>query len=251
MTKKYESLEMKYRDLRDVAVREAERNFDRLKKQGEERAQTANQLIANLKSEVTAQKELAKEGASFKKQFEASEAKIDNLQARITELTTALSESKNEMKTLSAKLSAARATEAANAKVPGSAMKNGTGGSRAAASSETVHSTQLAQLKEDLYGDLTGLIVRGVKRDGPEDTFDCIQTGRGRTLHFKLAIANENSSEGYDDAQFMYMPQLDPKRDEDLIEMLPDYLVEEISFPRLHAAKFYSRVQKALTERLD
>ena len=49
----------------------------------------------------------------------------------------------------------------------------------------------------------------------------------------------------------MYMPQLDPKRDEELIEMLPDYLVEEISFPRLHAAKFYSRVQKALTERLD
>lgn len=197
MTKKYETLEAKYRDLRDIAVREAERNFDRLKKQGDERAQSksvfraqqlstnlcsaANQLIASLKSEVAAQKELVKEGASFKKQFETSEAKIDNLQARITELTTALSESKNEMKTLSAKLSAARAAEAANAKVPGSAMKNGAGGARATASSETVHSTQLAQLKEDLYGDLTGLIVRSVKRDGPEDTFDCIQTGRGRS----------------------------------------------------------------------
>jgi hypothetical protein len=38
MTKKYESLELKYRDLRDIGIREAERNFDRLRKQGEEKA---------------------------------------------------------------------------------------------------------------------------------------------------------------------------------------------------------------------
>jgi len=38
MTQKYESLERKYLDLKEVAVREAERNFDRLKKQTDERA---------------------------------------------------------------------------------------------------------------------------------------------------------------------------------------------------------------------
>lgn len=38
LTKKYESMEAKYRDLREIGVKEAERNFDRLKKQGEERA---------------------------------------------------------------------------------------------------------------------------------------------------------------------------------------------------------------------
>ncbi len=38
MTRKYESLDVKYRDLRELAVKEAERNFDRLKKQAEERA---------------------------------------------------------------------------------------------------------------------------------------------------------------------------------------------------------------------
>jgi hypothetical protein len=38
LTRKYESLEVKYRDLREIGVQEAERNFDRLKKQGEERA---------------------------------------------------------------------------------------------------------------------------------------------------------------------------------------------------------------------
>jgi hypothetical protein len=38
MTQKYESLERKYADLKEVAVREAERNFDRLKKQTDEKA---------------------------------------------------------------------------------------------------------------------------------------------------------------------------------------------------------------------
>lgn len=47
------------------------------------------------------------------------------------------------------------------------------------------------------------------------------------------------------------MPQLDESRDRDLIEVLPNFLVEEISFPRPHAAKFYARVMKSLTERLD
>ncbi len=38
MTQKYESLEQKHRDLKEVAVREAERNFDKLKKQTEEKS---------------------------------------------------------------------------------------------------------------------------------------------------------------------------------------------------------------------
>lgn len=40
MTQKYESLEAKYRDLKEVAVREAERNFDRLKKQTDDKAKS-------------------------------------------------------------------------------------------------------------------------------------------------------------------------------------------------------------------
>lgn len=36
MTKKYESLNVKYQDLRDIGLKEAERNFERLKKQSEE-----------------------------------------------------------------------------------------------------------------------------------------------------------------------------------------------------------------------
>lgn len=38
LTRKYDNLEARYRDLRDIGVKEAELNYDRLKKQGEERA---------------------------------------------------------------------------------------------------------------------------------------------------------------------------------------------------------------------
>lgn len=37
MTKKYESLNVKYQDLREIGLKEAERNFDRLKKNSEEK----------------------------------------------------------------------------------------------------------------------------------------------------------------------------------------------------------------------
>jgi len=33
--------------------------------------------------------------------------------------------------------------------------------------------------------------------------------------------------------------------------LLPDYLVEEITFPRPQAARFYARVGKALTEKVE
>jgi hypothetical protein len=72
---------------------------------------------------------------------------------------------------------------------------------------------------------------------------------RQLALHFKLAVTNEKSIDNYEDAQCQYIPQLDPSRDKQLIELLPDYLVEEITFPRPQAARFYARVVKALTER--
>lgn len=69
-------------------------------------------------------------------------------------------------------------------------------------------------------------------------------------LHFKLAMGNDGA-DSFDEVQFTYLPQLDAGRDEELIESLPDYLVEEITFPRPQAARFYARVMKSLTERLD
>ncbi|TQN74317.1 Monopolin complex subunit pcs1 [Colletotrichum shisoi] len=243
-TRKYDNLEAKYRDLRDLGVKAAERNFDILKKESEERAKTANELISHLKADLAVQRDLAKAGQQHQKQLQEMEAKV-------TALTTSLAEAKQEVKTLSTRLAASRSAEAAaSAKVvPGSAVKSGSAAAaRAIASSDAV---QTGQLREDLYGDLTGLIVRLTKRDSAGQVFDCIQTGRNGTLHFKLEVESESSGENYEEAHFTYKPQLDSNRDRDLIDMLPDFLVEEITFPRPHAAKFYARVIKSLTERID
>ncbi|KAK1755978.1 chromosome segregation protein Csm1/Pcs1-domain-containing protein [Echria macrotheca] len=250
MTQKYETLEQKYRDLRDVAVREAERNFDRLKKQSEERAKAAEQLIASLKSELAAKKEEAKEVVHLKKQLEQTESKSEDLEARVTALTTSLSDSKTEIKALNMKLSAARSVEAPT-KVPGSVVKGG-GATKgllgADAQPNNVSALVTYRLKENLYSDLTGLIVRGAKRENGEDVYDCLQTGRNGTLHFKLTVPSDASAENFDDAQTFYTPHLEPKRDRDLISILPDFLVEPIGFARRDTSKFYSRVLKALND---
>uniref|UniRef100_L2FFX2 Chromosome segregation protein n=1 Tax=Colletotrichum fructicola (strain Nara gc5) TaxID=1213859 RepID=L2FFX2_COLFN len=224
--RKYESLELKYRDLRDIGIKAAERNFDNLKKESEERANS------NLKADLAAQRALVKEGQQDRK-------KLEGLEAKVAELTASLSEARQEVKTLSTKLAASRSAEA-TAKVPGSAIKGGTAAARAIATASS-DAVQTAQMKEDLYGDLTGLIVRVVKRDSTGQVFDCIQTGRNGTLHFKLEVETESSGDNYEEAHFTYKPQLDSNRDRDLIDLLPDFLVEEIEFSRPHAAKFYSR----------
>lgn len=150
-----------------------------------------NQLIAGLKEDLEAQKRLAKEGQKCQQQLEASEAKVDSLQAQVTEMTTSLAESRTEIKALTTKLNAARAAEvaataqaqAAGIRVPGSAMKPSVMAARGLDNSQ-VQATQIAKMKENLYSDLTGLVVTGVKRDGPEDVYDCIQTGRNGSEHF-------------------------------------------------------------------
>ncbi|KAI1736585.1 chromosome segregation protein Csm1/Pcs1-domain-containing protein [Xylaria scruposa] len=248
LTRKNKALELKYRELQDIGVREAERNFDRLKKQSEERANTDKQLIASLKAQLARETEVAKQAEQLRTQLENSQKKVEEQQGKLDEVHSSLAEAKTEIKTLSTKLVAARSAEPTNVKIPGSAMKNSYANNRHIASAVEA-TAQLANKKENLYGDLTGLLVCGVKQENDEEVFDCVQTGKNGTLHFKLSIGNDGSSDKFEDARFMYMPQLDAARDEELIDTLPDYLVEEITFPRLHAAKFYSRVVKALSER--
>lgn len=138
-------------------------------------------------------------------------------------------------------------------------------------------SAKQAHLKEELYRDLTGLIINSVKRKDGEDEYSCIQTGRnGSTyshnqlitrhktdqailaLHFHLTINNDSSivnpktpsGLSYEDAEFAYEPFFDNSRDQDLIDILPDYLTEEICFPRNHAVKFYTKVVDSMTKKI-
>ncbi|MCJ1284579.1 hypothetical protein MMC26_003912 [Xylographa opegraphella] len=259
MTKKFENLDMKYRNLREVGVKEAEANFEKLKKQSEERAKAANDLIASLRKELTTQKSLASEAKTIRTTLTSTETSLSAAQAQIAELSASLLVAQNETKALSAKLAASRSASATiestsnHAKTPGSALKGKNAGTRTimVGSAEAAQAAQVAQLKEELYADLTGLLLRGVDRLDDMDVYDCIQTGRNGTLHFKLAVATDTSATvSYEETEFTYTPRLDSNRDHDLLDILPDYLTEEITFSRQNAAKFYSRVVETLTKQV-
>jgi hypothetical protein len=67
-------------------------------------------------------------------------------------------------------------------------------------------------------------------------------------LHFHLTVAD--SSEAYDDAEFIYQPLLNDQRDKELLDLLPEYLTEEICFPRGQAAKFYCKVVDSMSKKI-
>ena len=212
MTKKFENLDLKYKALKDVGIKEAEANFEKLKTSSEAKSKgrstdpvryhvtdftkAANDLIASLRKELVTQRALAQESRTLQKQLAAKDAEVSKAQALATELSNNLSEAQNENKVLQAKVasvrSASAAIESANVKTPGSAMKNkGPTRTIMVGSAEAAQAAQAAQLKEDLYRDLTGLIVLGLERGGEADTYDCIQTGRnGSKLSNPLNIAD-------------------------------------------------------------
>ncbi|KAI4101459.1 MAG: hypothetical protein L6R37_004934 [Teloschistes peruensis] len=270
MTKQLDSLNLKYKKLADVGIKEAEANFEKLKQSSEAKTKgmmawlrlstqiadgeiAANELIASLRKEVATQKALAEESRTLQGRLAEKDKDVSKTQALATELSNALGEAQNENKVLQAKLSSARSAsttiESANAKTPGSAMKgNVSVRTVMVGSAEAAQAAQVAQLKEDLYRDLTGLLVLGVEKGSEVDVFDCIQTGRNGTLHFKLGIAT-NTEGSYEETDFQYTPRLDQDRDRDLLELLPDYLSEEITFSRLNAGMFYGRVVETLMKK--
>ncbi|KAI9774781.1 MAG: hypothetical protein M1835_005980 [Candelina submexicana] len=260
MTKRFESLDMKYHNLRETGVKEAEANYEKLKRQTEQKTKAANDLISSLKKEVSSQNALADESRNLQKQLAARAAEMEKLQSKVSQLSSNLSDVQNENKALSARVAANRnaasALQSADSRVPGSAVKsNGQSRTIMIGSAEAAQAAQAAKLKEDLYSDLTGLILRGVNRG--EDT-DAISEQRTLTdidldeaLHFKLAVSNggDGKNNTYEDTEFQYTPLLDGNRDKELLELLPDYLTEEITFSRINAAKFYGRVVETLTKK--
>ncbi|OJD11020.1 hypothetical protein AJ78_08125 [Emergomyces pasteurianus Ep9510] len=256
MTKKYENMDMKYRNLREVGILEANSNVEKLRKQCEANTAASNELIASLKKELAMQTTLAKESLTLQKQLQDRDDAVAELEAKIKQLTSGLTSAQNEMKALQTKLAASR-TAATNiesvtgSKGPGSAVKNSNGASRTPmmGSAEAAHAAQIAQLKEDLYSDLTGLIIRDARKRESDHLYDCIQTGMNGTLHFKLAVAHDLENTSFEAAEFHYFPLLDPNRDRDLVDILPEYLSIDITFPRQHASVFYSRVVDTLTKK--
>ena len=93
-----------------------------------------------------------------------------------------------------------------------------------------------------------------VSTDNPPSTLSVLSTENQRVLflalHFQLSVAN-SADQAFADAEFVYTPLLDEKRDAELLDLLPDYLTEEICFPRNHVAKFYMKVLDSMAKRVE
>jgi hypothetical protein len=134
-----------------------------------------------LKAELEAQRKLGTQSRGLQKQLKDRDSDVARLQTNADEARAKLASAQSEIKALQTKLAAARNTAASvegASKIPGSAIKGGgTNRANAAANAEAAQAAQLAQLKEDLYSDLTGLIIRDVKNRDSDHVYDCIQTG--------------------------------------------------------------------------
>ncbi|GCB19477.1 monopolin complex subunit pcs1 [Aspergillus awamori] len=253
LTKKCDTLENRYRNLKEIGIVEANSNMEKLRKQCESMTNASNNLIASLKAELEAQKALGQQSRSLQRQLKERDAEVAQLKSQAEEATGQLSSAQSEVKALQTKLAAARNTAAslenAASKIPGSAIKSGANRANAAAvTAEAAQAAQFAQLKEDLYTDLTGLIIRDVKKRPSDNLYDCIQTGSNGTLHFKLVVPHVSTA-NFETAEFQYIPLLDENRDRELVDVLPEYLTVDITFVRQQASKFYTRVIDALTKR--
>ena len=282
MARKHENLSLKYENLQEVGEKSAKANFDKLKRATDEKAKTAADLIASLKKELADARKVTKvdtsESVALQKQVNTLTASNEKLASENKELKTKsqaaqsdVKAAQNEVKSMEAKLAAARAeVTAQEAKAKGAAAAR-------SVPLNTSEAQKEAKMKENLYSDLTGLIIRNVKRKDGEDEFDCLQTGRNGSeytipnfsddqhvltsataLHFHLTVANDTTSSApktpsgsaYEEAEFTYEPLLDESRDNELIEILPDYLTEDIEFPRHQALKFYHKMLESMMKRV-
>ena len=183
ITRKFENVDLRYRSLKEVGIVEANANMEKLRRQCEATTSASTELISSLKTELAMHMPLAHEARQLQADLKESKTEGARSHARVAELESSLATAQNEIKSLQAKLAAARSSstpvDRATSKTPGSAKKsNGQAKTVMVGSAEAVQAAQTAQLKEELYSDLTGLIVRGVKRTDEGDSYDCIQTGR-------------------------------------------------------------------------
>lgn len=73
-------------------------------------------------------------------------------------------------------------------------------------------------------------------------------------VHFKLSVPNQHvkakrtqeskdpADAELDEDEIIFIPLFDEARDKTVIDLLPDYLRDEISFQRDHMTKFYQKI---------
>lgn len=180
---KHEELQDKYDRLEAVGPSAANENFAALQQATAASAAAAAKLIEGLRSELEAmRKEQASSAAKAQAERKAAEAAAR--EKAVAEAEKAREAWKSEKEDLKGKLLAAQnETKALEVKLQAARAQIANGGVNGAATttilpSNATEAQREAKMKENLYADLTGLIVRNVKRLDGEDVYDCLQTGR-------------------------------------------------------------------------
>ncbi|KAF1830241.1 hypothetical protein BDW02DRAFT_508081 [Decorospora gaudefroyi] len=248
LTRKLEAMTAKYETLKEAASSGKESHFDQLKKRTDQIAKDQDAVIKALRQQLTDSQSRTSDLSPLQKELASTSKESARLAAENKKLVASLTAAQNENKNLSSKLAAARQPEQTKT-VPGSAVKPRTTGVVLPGNAEAAKEATLAKQKVDLYSDLTNLVILGIKKsEDDEDVYDCLQTGRNGTLHFHLTVST--NAQSYEDTEFIYQPLLNEQRDKELLDLLPDYLTEEICFPRLQAAKFYCKVVDSMSKKV-
>lgn len=133
----------------------------------------SQRLIDALQADVEAQTALAAGSRTLTKKLAAKEAENAKLSVKIAELNKTIATAQKDNQMLQAKLTAA---ETSRVPVPGSAVKPGRGGVAVMAGSAGDQAWK-AHVKEELYRDLTNLVIMGIKKEADTQVFECLQTG--------------------------------------------------------------------------
>nr|POE54446.1 hypothetical protein CFP56_41384 [Quercus suber] len=209
LTKKHEDLSLKYQNLQELAKHDAETNFEKLKRTADQRARDSNELVASLRKELAdLRKAKADNGetAALQKHITTLTSTTDKLTSANEQLTNDLTaahaqtqSARQEIKLLDSKLAAARQHLSAS---------SAAADSKAARHHHPPDTLRELKMKENLYADLTNLIIRNVKITDDEDIFDCIQTGRnvvggGVAMFFPFFFSGYFSLTQW---EFMFLP---------------------------------------------
>lgn len=182
LTKRYENLHMKYEGLQEIGKRDADSNFEKYKRAADQKAKEANEVIASLRGEIAKVRKqssaVSSESVGLQKQLAVLTTANEKLTAGRNEFKEKLQASQNEVKTLEAKLHTARQQVSTSAIEVTKAQEAAAKKHNSSISVNIGEAQKEAKMKENLYADLTGLLISSVKCSEGEDIFNCIQTGR-------------------------------------------------------------------------
>ena len=194
--KQYEDLKLKYEALQEIGQSQEQTNFEKLKRASDQKAKDQDAVIVALKKELAEARKASTSSAettALQKQVATLTTSNELLTNEAANLKASLQVAQNESKSLEAKLVAShqqlsQSATADSSKAPGAAttrqdLSKSVGPNAPDAQKE-------AKMKENLYSDLTGLIIRGVKRKEGEDEYDCIQTGRNGSTYPHHSLPN-------------------------------------------------------------